>query len=117
MIDEWLIVGFTVTTKDNLDSQQLPDLIKKAKKNNFKAEKVIVDITYVNNKNLNACGEEIEVIVRTNTAVTAMADTKFAEVLDYNIDTEIIQYLSKELSTYVEKMIAKNGKQYNVNFK
>ena len=74
---------------------------------------VIGDMAYVSDENLNECGEGIELIAKTNTAVAAAADGGLDEGFSYNKDAGMMQCPSGELAMRVEKREAKNGNQYN----
>lgn len=64
-----LIAGIHVTSGGAPDGQQLPELIEKSKKNGIEVTEVVGDMAYVSEENLDACGEEIALIARTNSAV------------------------------------------------
>ena len=113
MTEERLIVGISVTPGGDPDGQQLPDLIKKSKKNGIEVTEAIGDMAYVSDENLNVCGEEIELVARTNSAVAAAADAGLDEGFSYNKDAGMMQCPSGELAMRVEKRAAKNGNQYN----
>lgn len=70
---------------------------------------VIGDMAYVSDDNLEACGEEISLIARTNTAVAAAANGNLDEGFGYNKDAGMLQCPAGELAMRVEKRTAKNG--------
>ena len=69
-------------------------------------------MAYVSDDNLEACGKEIALIARTNTAVAAAAKGKLEEGFCFNKDAGMLQCPAGELSTRVEKRAAKNGNTY-----
>ena len=74
--------------------------------------KVIGDMAYVSDDNLETCGEDIVLIARTNTAVAAAANGKLVEGLGFNKDSGMLLCPVGELATRVEKRTAKNGNIY-----
>ena len=76
MTEDRLIAGISVTHGGAPDGQELPGLIEKAQKNGIRVTEVIGDMAYVSDDNLEACGEGISLIARTNTAVAAAAYRK-----------------------------------------
>ena len=112
MTEERLIAGISVTNGGTPDGQELPQLIEKAQKNGIKVTEVIGDMAYVSNDNLEACGKEITLIARTNTAVAAAANGKLEEGFCFNKGAGMLQCPAGELSTRVEKRAAKNGNNY-----
>ena len=109
MTEERLIAGISVTDGGAPDGQELPKLIEKAKENGIK---VIGDMAYVSDDNLEVCGKEITLIARTNTAVAAAANGNLEEGFCFNKDAGMLQCPAGELSTRVEKRTAKNGNTY-----
>ena len=112
MTEERLIAGISVTNGGAPDGQELPQLIEEAQKNGIKVTEVIGDMAYVSDDNLEACGKEIALIARTNTAVAAAANGKLEEGFCFNKDAGMLQCPAGELSTRVEKRAAKNGNTY-----
>ena len=112
MTEERLIAGISVTNGGTPDGQELPQLIEKVQKNGIKVTEVIGDMAYVSDDNLEACGKEIALIARTNTAVAAAAKGKLEEGFCFNKDAGMLQCPAGELSTRVEKRAAKNGNTY-----
>ena len=74
--------------------------------------KVIGDMAYFSDDNLETCGEDIVFIARTNTAVAAAANGKVEEGFCFNKDAGMLQCPVGELATRVEKRTAKNGNIY-----
>ena len=66
-------------------------------------------MAYVSDDNLEACGKDITLIARTNTAVAAAAGGKLEEGFCYNKDAGMLQCPAGELAMRVEKRTAKNG--------
>ena len=64
---------------------------KKVQKNGIKVTEVIGDMAYVSDDNLEACGKEIALIARTNTAVAAAANGKLEEGFCFNKDAGMLQ--------------------------
>lgn len=112
MTEDRLIAGISVTDGGAPDGQELPGLIEKARKNGIKVTEVIGDMAYVSDENLEACGKEIALIARTNTAVAAAANGKLEEGFCFNKDAGMLQCPAGELSMRVEKRAAKNGNTY-----
>ncbi len=73
MTEERLIAGISVTPGGEPDGQQLPGLIEKARKNGIKVTEVIGDMAYVSEDNIDACGEKITLVAKTNSAAAAEA--------------------------------------------
>ena len=113
MTEERLIAGIHVTSGGAPDGQQLPELIEKSKKNGIEVTEVVGDMAYVSEENLDACGEEIALIARTNSAVAAAANAGLAEGFCFNKDAKMLQCPAGELAMRVEKRDAKNGNQYH----
>lgn len=113
MTEERLIVGINVTPGGAPDGQELPGLIEKAKRNGIEVTEVIGDMAYVSEDNLEACGEDITLIARTNTAVAAAAQAELEEGFSFNKDAKMLQCPAGELAMRVEKRNAKNGNQYH----
>lgn len=112
MTEDRLIAGIRVTDGGAPDGQELPGLIEKAQKNGIEVTEVIGDMAYVSDDNLEACGKEIALIARTNTAVAAAAKGKLEEGFCFNKDAGMLQCPAGELSKRVEKREAKNGNTY-----
>lgn len=112
MTEGRIIAGISVTHGGAPDGQELPGLIEKAQKNGIKVTEVIGDMAYVSDDNLEACGEEITLIARTNTAVAAAANGKLDEGFCFNKDAGILQCPAGELAMRVEKRAAQNGNTY-----
>ena len=112
MTEDRLIAGISVTDGGAPDGQELPGLIEKAQKNGIEVTEVIGDMAYVSDDNLEACGKEIALIARTNTAVAAAAKGKLEEGFCFNKDAGMLQCPAGELSKRVEKREAKNGNTY-----
>ena len=112
MTEERLIVGISVTDGGAPDGQELPGLIEKAQENGIRVTEVIGDMAYVSDDNLEACGKEIALIARTNTAVAAAANGNLEEGFCFNKDAGMLQCPAGELSMRVEKRAAKNGNTY-----
>lgn len=112
MTEERLIAGISVTHGGAPDGQELPGLIEKVQKNGIKVTEVIGDMAYVSDDNLEACGKEIVLIARTNTAVAAAANRKLEEGFCFNKDAGMLQCPAGELATRVEKREATNGNTY-----
>lgn len=113
MTEERLIAGISVTSGKEPDGQQLPKLIEKAKENGIEVTEVIGDMAYVSEENLDICGDKIELIAFTNTAVAAAADARLEEGFSYNKDAGLLQCPAGELAMRVKKWNAKNGNQYH----
>ncbi len=113
MTEERLIAGISVTPGGAPDGQELPGLIDKAKENGIEVTEVIGDMAYVSEENLEACGEGIALIARTNTAVAAAAQAGLEEGFSFNKDAKMLQCPAGELAMRVEKRDAKNGNQYH----
>ena len=113
MTEERLIAGIHVTSGGAPDGQQLTELIKKSTKNGIEVIEVVGDMAYVSEENLDACGDEIALIARTNSAVAAAANAGLAEGFFFNKDVKILQCPAGELAMRVEKRDAKNGNQYH----
>lgn len=113
MTEERLIAGIHVTSGGAPDGQQLPELIEKSKKNGIEVTEVVGDMAYVSEENLDACGEEIALIARTNSAVASAANAGLAEGFCFNKDAKMLQCPAGELAMRVEKRDAKNGNQYH----
>lgn len=62
--------------------------------------------------NIDACGEKITLIAKTNPAVAAAAEAKLDEGFGFNKDAKMLQCPVGELAMRVEKREAKNGNQY-----
>lgn len=112
MTEERLIAGISVTHGGAPDGPELPGLIEKSQKNGIKVTEVIGDMAYVSDDNLEACGEEITLIARTNTAVAAAANGRLEEGFCFNKDAGMLQCPAGELATRVEKRAAQNGNTY-----
>ena len=112
MTEGRIIAGISVTHGGAPDGQELPGLIEKAQRNGIKVTEVIGDMAYVSDDNLEACGEEITLIARTNTAVAAAANGKLDEGFCFNKDAGILQCPAGELAMRVEKRAAQNGNTY-----
>lgn len=112
MTEERLIAGVSVTHGGAPDGQELPGLIEKAERNGIKVTEVIGDMAYVSDDNLEACGEDITLIARTNTAVAAAANGHLAEGFCFNKDAGMLQCPAGELAMRVEKRAASNGNTY-----
>ena len=112
MTEERLIAGINVTHGGAPDGSELPGLIERVQKNGIKVTKVIGDMAYVSDDNLETCGEDIVLIARTNTAVAAAANGKLEEGFCFNKDAGMLQCPVGELATRVEKRTAKNGNIY-----
>ena len=112
MTEERLIAGISVTDGGAPDGQELPKLIEKAKNNGIKVTEVIGDMAYVSDDNLEACGKEIRLIARTNTAVAAAAKGKLEEGFCFNKDAGMLQCPAGDLAKRVEKRAASNGNTY-----
>ena len=112
MTQERLIAGINVTPGGEPDGRQLPGLIEKARKNGVEVTEVIGDMAYVSEDNVDACGEGITLIAKTNPAVAAAAEAKLEEGFSYNKDAKKLQCPAGELAVRVEKREAKNGNQY-----
>ena len=111
MTEERLIAGINVTDGGAPDGQELPGLIEKAQKNGIKVTEVLGDMAYVSDDNLKACGEDIKLIARTNTAVAA-ANGRLDEGFSFNKDAGMLQCPAGELATRVEKRASTNGNTY-----
>lgn len=109
---ERLIAGISVTHGGAPDGQELPGLIEKAKRNGIEVTEVIGDMAYVSDDNLEACGEDITLIARTNTAVAAAANGDLDEGFCFNKDARMLQCPAGELAMRVEKRAAANGNTY-----
>lgn len=112
MTEERLIAGISVTPGGEPDGQQLPGLIEKAQKNGIEVTEVIGDMAYVSEDNVDACGEKITLIAKTNPAAAAAAEAKLEEGFSFNKDAKMLQCPAGELAMRVEKREAKNGNQY-----
>mgnify|MGYP005802032095 FL=1 len=112
MTEERLIAGISVTEGGETDGQELPKLIEKAKNNGIKVTEVIGDMAYVSDDNLEACGKEIRLIARTNTAVAAAAKGKLEEGFCFNKDAGMLQCPAGDLAKRVEKRAASTGNTY-----
>lgn len=112
MTEERLIAGIKVTPGGEPDGPQLPDLIEKACANGIEVNEVIGDMAYVSEDNLAACGDEITLIAKTNTAVAAAAEAKLDEGFCYNKDAGMLQCPAGELAMRVDKRAATNGNTY-----
>ena len=112
MTEERLIAGISVTPGGEPNGQQLPGLIEKAQKNGIEVTEVIGDMAYVSEDNIDACGEKITLIAKTNPAVAAAAEAKLDEGFGFNKDAKMLQCPVGELAMRVEKREAKNGNQY-----
>ena len=112
MTEERLIAGISVTHGGAPDGQELPGLIEKVQETGIEVTEVIGDMAYVSDDNLEACGEGITLIARTNTAVAAAANGKLEEGFCYNKDAGMLQCPAGELAMRVEKRTAKNGNTY-----
>lgn len=88
---------------DQEDGQELPGLIEKVWGNGIEVTEVIGDMAYVSEENLEACGEEISLIARTNTTVAAAANRKLEEGFCYNKDAGMLQCPVGELFIYRRK--------------
>ena len=86
MTEERLIAGISVTHGGAPDGQELPGLIEKVQETGIEVTEVIGDMAYVSDDNLEACGEGITLIARTNTALAAAANGKLEEGFCYNKD-------------------------------
>ena len=113
MTEDRLIAGISVTPGGDPDGQELPGLIEKVKKNGIDVTEVIGDMAYVSEDNLEACGEKITLIARTNTAVATAAQAGLEEGFSFNKDAKMLQCPAGELAMRVEKRDAKNGNQYH----
>lgn len=113
MTEERLIAGIRVTPGNAPDGQELPGLIEKARRTGIEVKEVIGDMAYVSEDNLEACGEDITLIARTNTAVAAAAQAELEEGFSFNKDAKTLQCPTGELAMRVEKRDAKNGNQYH----
>ena len=112
MTQERMIAGISVTHGGAPDGQELPGLIEKAEENGIKVTEVIGDMAYVSEDNLKACGEDIQLIARTNTAVAAAASGKLEDGFSFNKDAGTLQCPAGELAMRVEKRSAQNGNTY-----
>ena len=112
MTEERLIAGISVTHGGAPDGQELPGLIEKVQETGIEVAEVIGDMAYVSDDNLEACGEGITLIARTNTALAAAANGKLEEGFCYNKDAGMLQCPAGELAVRVEKRTAKNGNTY-----
>lgn len=112
MTEERLIAGISVTDGGAPDGQELPGLVEKAQKNGIKVTEVIGDMAYVSDDNLEACGKEITLIARTNTAVAAAANGNLEEGFCFNKDAGMLQCPAGELAMRAEKRAAQNGNTY-----
>lgn len=112
MTEERLIAGIRVTGGEAPDGQELPQLIREAKKKGIEVTQVIGDMAYVSEENLETCGEGIELIAKTNTAVASAAAAELDEGFCYNKDAGRLQCPAGEVAMRVDKRRAKNGNQY-----
>lgn len=112
MTQERMIAGISVTHGGAPDGQELPGLIEKAQEKGIKVTEVIGDMAYVSDDNLKACGKEIMLIARTNTAVAAAANGKPDEGFCFNKDAGILQCPAGEPAMRAEKRTAQNGNTY-----
>lgn len=90
MTEERLIAGISVTDGGAPDGQELPKLIKKAKKNGIKITEVIGDMAYVSDDNLKVCGKKITLIARTNIAVAVAANRNLEYGFCFNKDAGML---------------------------
>ena len=112
MTENRLIAGISVTHGGAPDGLELPKLIEKTQKNGINVTEVIGDMAYVSEDNLEACGEEITLIARTNTAVAAAANGTLEKGFCFNKDAGMLQCPAGELAMRVEKRAASNGNTY-----
>lgn len=61
---------------------------------------------------MDACGEKITLIAKTNPAVAAATEAKLEEGFSFNKDAKMLQCQVGELAMRVEKRKAKSGNQY-----
>lgn len=69
----------------------MPGLIEKAQKSGIEVTEVIGDMAYGSENNMDACGEKITLIAKTNPAVAAATEAKLEEGFSFNKDAKMLQ--------------------------
>ena len=112
MTESRFISGISVTHGGAPDGQELSKLIEQTQNNGIKVTEIIGDMAYVSEENLRICGDEIELIARTNPAVVTAANGNLDEGFCFNKDAGMLQCPAGELAMRVEKKVASNGNTY-----
>lgn len=111
MTEERIITGIEVTSGEAPDGKQLETLVEKSKKNGIEVKEVIGDMAYVSKDNLEYCGDEIELIAKSNPVIAGLAVPK-NDGFEFNKDAGTMQCPAGELSIRTHKKELESGNAY-----
>lgn len=111
MTEERIITGIKVTSGEAPDGKQLETLVEKSKKNGIEVKEVIGDMAYVSKDNLEYCGEEVELIAKSNPVIAGLATPK-NDGFEFNKDAGTMQCPTGELAISAHKKQLESGNTF-----
>ncbi len=111
MTEERIITGVEVTSGEASDGKQLETLVEKSKKNGINVKEVIGDMAYVSKENLEYCGDNIELIAKSNPVITGLIKNR-NDGFEFNKDAGMMQCPAGELAMRVDKTELESGNTF-----